>query len=148
MNLQEPIDVLKKGVKNGVTVIDDYAHHPTEIKATIQAAQNYPHKKLYCIFQPHTYTRTLSLFDEFSKAFNGVDKLILTDIYSAREKDLGLVNSKMLADAVSKNGVDTIYIKDFNDIVNYIENNLLDGDVVITMGAGDVYKVGEMYLNM
>lgn len=136
----------KKGVKNGITVIDDYAHHPTEIKATIQAAQNYPHKKLYCIFQPHTYTRTLTLFDEFSKAFNGVDKLILTDIYAAREKDLGLVNSKMLADAVKENGVDVIYIKDFEEIVKYMKENLSEGDVVITMGAGDVYKIGEEFL--
>ncbi|GFR35161.1 hypothetical protein TCEA9_09730 [Thermobrachium celere] len=136
----------KKGTKNGITVIDDYAHHPTEIKATIQAALNYPHKKLYCIFQPHTYTRTLTLFDEFSKAFNGVDKLILTDIYAAREKDLGLVNSKMLAEAIEKNGVDVIYIKDFEDIIKYIEENLSEGDVVITMGAGDVYKIGEEFL--
>jgi len=136
----------KKGVKKGITVIDDYAHHPTEIRATIQAAQNYPHKKLYCIFQPHTYTRTLTLFDEFSKAFNGVDKLILTDIYAAREKDLGLVNSKMLADAVERNGVDVVYIKDFDEIVKYIEENLSEGDVVITMGAGDVYKIGEEFL--
>lgn len=137
----------KKGERNGITVIDDYAHHPTEIMATIQAAQNYPHKKLYCIFQPHTYTRTLTLFDEFSKAFNGVDKLILTDIYAAREKDLGLVNSKMLADAVEKNGVDVIYISYFDDIVEFLEQNLSSGDVIITMGAGDVYKIGEDFLS-
>lgn len=136
----------KKGEKNGVVIIDDYAHHPAEIKATIKAAKNYPHKRIYCVFQPHTYTRTYTLFDEFSTAFLGVDKLILTDIYAAREKDTGLVNAKMLSDAVVKHGVDSVYIKDFDEIVNYLEGELKEGDLLITMGAGDVYKIGEMFL--
>ncbi|MCX7885167.1 MAG: UDP-N-acetylmuramate--L-alanine ligase [Caloramator sp.] len=136
----------KKGESNGITVIDDYAHHPTEIKATLKAAKNYPHRKLYCIFQPHTYSRTISLFEEFASAFNDVDKLILTDIYAAREKDTGMVSSKMLCDAICKSGVDAEYIKSFDEIVNYIKDNLIEGDLLITMGAGDVYKIGEAFL--
>ena len=89
-----------KGKKNGITVIDDYAHHPTEIKATLAAAKNFPHKKLVIAFQPHTYTRTKSLFKEFSEVFDEVDELILADIYAAREKDTGMVSSQMLCDAI------------------------------------------------
>lgn len=77
---------LKSKVKIGIIVIDDYAHHPTEIKATLSAAENYPHKRIFCVFQPHTFSRTLSLYDEFTKAFDNVDELILADIYAAREK--------------------------------------------------------------
>ena len=86
-----------KGVKNGITVVDDYAHHPTEIKATLNAAQNYPHNRIFCVFQPHTYTRTYALFNEFTKCFDDADKLILADIYAAREKDTGLISSDVLA---------------------------------------------------
>lgn len=136
----------KKGEVNGVTVIDDYAHHPTEMKATIRAALNYPHKRLYCVFQPHTYTRTYTLFKEFTEAFDGLDKLILVDIYAAREKDTGLVSSKMLCDAVKERGVNCQYAGSFKEAVSILKDELNPGDVVITMGAGDVFKVGEMYL--
>lgn len=135
-----------KGTKNGVVVIDDYAHHPTEIKATIHAASNYPHERFYCVFQPHTYTRTISLFDDFATAFNGVDKLILADIYAAREKDNGEVNSAMLRDAIASNGVDCLYFDSFEKILDFLKGELKDGDLLITMGAGDVYKIGEDYL--
>jgi UDP-N-acetylmuramate--alanine ligase len=135
-----------KGNFNGVTVIDDYAHHPTEVKATLSAVKNYPHKKLWCIFQPHTYTRTIKLFDEFSSAFNDTDELILTDIYAAREKDTGEINSSMLCDSIKKHGVNAKYISPFEDIVKYIRENASSGDVVITMGAGDVYNIGEILI--
>ena len=135
-----------KGKINGASVIDDYAHHPTEIKATLKAAKNYPHRKIYCVFQPHTYSRTLSLFNEFSNAFYDVDKLILTDIYAAREKDTGVVNSKMLCNEVCKNGVDAVYIKSFDDIVCFLKDKLQKDDIIITMGAGDVTKIGDMLL--
>ncbi|MEF9951501.1 MAG: UDP-N-acetylmuramate--L-alanine ligase [Clostridium sp.] len=137
----------KKGFKDGIEVIDDYAHHPAEIKATIQAVKNYPHKKVYCIFQPHTYTRTITLFDEFASAFDGLDTLILTDIYAAREKDTGVVSSKMLSDAVQKNGVNCTYIKEFDDILSHIKGELKEGDLLVTMGAGDVYLIGERFLD-
>ena len=133
----------KKGKINGTMVIDDYAHHPTEIQATIKAALNYPHKRLFVAFQPHTYSRTKTLFDRFAKAFNGVDKLMLADIYAAREKDTGIVSSKMLCDAICKNGVNASYFGSFDKIVDYLKGELKDGDVLITMGAGDIYKVGD-----
>lgn len=135
-----------KGEKNGVTVIDDYAHHPTEIKATLSAAKNYPHKRIICIFQPHTYSRTLSLFDEFSKAFSDTDELILADIYAAREKDTGVVSSNTLANSIRKNNVKCENIHSFQEIVTYLNNNLKEGDLLLTVGAGNIFEVGEMYL--
>lgn len=135
-----------KGTKDGVTVIDDYAHHPTEIKACLSATKNYPHKKIYCVFQPHTYTRTLSLFDDFSNSFSGVDTLILADIYAARETDTGVVSSTMLGDKIRDNNINCINFHSFDEIVHYLKDNLADGDLLLTMGAGDVYKIGEMYL--
>ncbi|MBZ9689551.1 UDP-N-acetylmuramate--L-alanine ligase [Clostridium estertheticum] len=135
-----------KGTKDGATVIDDYAHHPTEIKAFLSAAKNYPHNKIYCVFQPHTYSRTISLFEDFSDSFYDVDNLILADIYAAREKDAGVISSNMLGDRIRSKNVNCINLHSFDEIVNYLKNNLKDGDVLLTMGAGDVFKVGEMYL--
>lgn len=136
----------KKGEFNSITVIDDYAHHPTEIMATLSAARNYPHNKLWCVFQPHTYSRTIKLLDEFSKAFNDVDELILTDIYAAREKDTGEINSRILTENIRKNGVNVKYVSSFDDIEEYLKRNGSPGDVILTMGAGDVYKIGDMLL--
>lgn len=135
-----------KGIKNGVTVIDDYAHHPTEIKATLEATKNYPHKRVFCVFQPHTYTRTLTLFDDFTESFYSVDRLILADIYAAREKFNKLISSDMLGDKVRENGVNCVNLHSFEEIVEYLKKELQDGDIVLTVGAGDVYRVGEMYL--
>lgn len=136
-----------KGEKNGVTVIDDYAHHPTEIKAFLSAAKNYSHNKIYCVFQPHTYTRTISLFDEFSQAFSDVDELILADIYAARETDTGIVSSDMLGDKIRENGVNCINLHDFQSIVDHLKEKLAPGDLLLTVGAGDVNEIGEMYLS-
>lgn len=135
-----------KGEKNGVTVIDDYAHHPTEIKATLSAAKNYPHKRIFCVFQPHTYSRTLTLFDEFSKAFTDTDELVLADIYAAREKDTGVVSSDKLGDAIRKNNVKCENIHSFEEIVSFLNNTLKSGDLLLTVGAGNVFEVGERYL--
>ncbi|MCE7699544.1 MAG: hypothetical protein K8E24_012305, partial [Methanobacterium paludis] len=135
-----------KGVKDGVTVIDDYAHHPTEIKAALSAAKNYPHKKIYCVFQPHTYSRTKTLFNEFTKAFFDADELILADIYAAREKDTHEISSDMLGDKIRELGVCCSNIHSFEEITAYLETRLASGDLLITVGAGDIYKVGEMYL--
>ncbi|MBR0399284.1 MAG: UDP-N-acetylmuramate--L-alanine ligase [Mogibacterium sp.] len=133
---------------NGVIVIDDYAHHPTEIKATLSAARNVKHNKLWLVFQPHTYTRTKALFDEFVDAFEEADVVILTDIYAAREKDVYNISSYKLMTAMKKKHPDkTIYyVKDFEDIANYITRFAGKDDIAMTMGAGDVYKVGEMLL--
>ena len=134
---------------NGVKVIDDYAHHPTEIKATLAAVKNMKHSKVWVIFQPHTYTRTKALFDEFIESFDDADALILTDIYAAREKDVYNVSSYKLMNAMKDRYPDKeiYYVKDFEDIANYINKVAGPEDVVITMGAGDVYKVGELLVS-
>ncbi len=135
-----------KGIKNGVTVVDDYAHHPTEIKATLSASKNYPHKRIFCVFQPHTYSRTLNLFKEFTEAFNDADELILADIYAARESDTGVVSSSMLADKIDKTKLKCCNLHSFKEIVSYLNENAKSGDLVLTVGAGDVFKIGDMYL--
>lgn len=135
-----------KGVKNGINVIDDYAHHPTEIQATLKASKNYPHKRIIAVFQPHTYTRTITLFKDFVECFDGVDELILADIYAAREKDTGIVSSVTLGDAIRTKGVKATNFHSFEDIVSYLNDTLKEGDLLLTMGAGDVNKIGEMYL--
>lgn len=130
----------KKGFVNGALVIDDYAHHPTEISATIDALKNVSHKDEWCIFQPHTYTRTISLMDDFAKALSNVKNVVITDIFAAREKDTGIVHAKDLADKIDG----AVYIKDFEDIAKYIKENAKEGDVVLTMGAGNVCEIGEI----
>ncbi len=136
-----------KGEVNGAKVLDDYAHHPTEIKATLQAAKAVAgDHKVWCVFQPHTYTRSLALKSEFAVAFSDCDNLVLTDIYAAREKDNGLISSKDLVDAIHENSHNAIYMKEFADIAAYFKEHASAGDLVITMGAGDVYKIGEMML--
>lgn len=132
--------------KKGVTIVDDYAHHPTEIRATLSAAMNIPHNRLWCLFQPHTYTRTLALMDEFADAFQDADVLILTDIYAAREKNIYKVSSETLAGNIKEHHPekDIRYMKDFREMADFVEANARAGDLVITMGAGDIYKVGKM----
>lgn len=132
----------------GVKLVDDYAHHPTEIKATLSAAENLPHRKLWTLFQPHTYTRTLALFDEFADAFEKTDVLILADIYAAREKNIYKISSKKLADKIKKTHPDkeVYYMDSFESIADYVKENAENGDLVITMGAGDIYKVGELII--
>lgn len=135
-----------KGEKNGVKVVDDYAHHPVEIKATLSTAKNMDNKRTICIFQPHTYTRTKTLFDEFATCFGDADKLILMDIYAAREKDTGLVNSIELGDAIRATGVDCINVHSHEEALNVAKSMLKAGDLFMTVGAGDVVKVGEEFL--
>ncbi len=133
-----------KGEVNGITIYDDYAHHPTEIAATLSAAKkSFPDKNIWCIFQPHTYSRTLSLMDEFANSFHDADSIIITDIYAAREKDTGEVSSKDLVKNIKSSGGNVIYIGDFSEIENYILNSCTKDDLCITMGAGDVYLIGE-----
>ena len=132
-----------KGELNGVTIIDDYAHHPTEIAATLKTAAHYPHKELWCIFQPHTYTRTKSLFDEFAKVLATADHLIMADIFAARETDTLGVSSEQLAEAAKAHGCDAIYLPSFEAIELFVKENCKKGDLLITMGAGDVVNIGE-----
>ncbi len=135
-----------KGEINGVTVIDDYAHHPTEIKATLSTAKQIHHNKTYCIFQPHTYTRTKALFNEFAECFNDIDELILMDIYAAREKNTGLVSSDELGDAIRENGIICTNVHSHDEALSYVKSKLTSGDLLLTVGAGDVVIVGEKYL--
>ena len=133
-----------KGNIDGITIIDDYAHHPTEIKATLSAAQQMPHNRIRCIFEPHTYSRTRTLWNEFLTAFNDADELILTDIYAARELPDGVTTSEKLAEAIKETGLKVTYIKDFSDIADYIKSTSETEDIVFTMGAGTVTKIGPM----
>ena len=132
-----------KGEFNGVTVIDDYAHHPTEIEATLKAAKHYPHEKLWCVFQPHTYTRTKAFFHEFAEALSHADHLVLADIYAARETDTLGISSADLAEEVKNLGTDTHYFPSFEEIEAFLKENCKAGDLLITMGAGDIVTVGE-----
>ncbi len=133
---------------NGIKVVDDYAHHPTEIKATLSACQNVPHNRLWVLFQPHTYTRTLALFDEFAEAFEKTDELILTEIYAAREKNIYKISSAQLVEKIKETYPDkhVRFIEKFEEIAEYVKANAGAGDLVLTMGAGDIYKVGDLIL--
>jgi len=138
-----------KGEISGVTIIDDYAHHPTEIRATLTAAQNYPHEKIWCVFQPHTYTRTKALLDEFAQALSIADHVVLADIYAAREKDDLGISSRTLADKIVSLGHECNYFPtttNFNEIEKFLLQNCTKGDLLITMGAGDVVKIGDELL--
>jgi len=132
-----------KGEVNGVKIVDDYAHHPTEIAATLKAAKNTNPKTLWVVFQPHTYTRTKAFLNEFSEALSLADKVILTDVYAAREKDEYGVNSLTLLEKMKQDGIDVTYIKDFEEIEKFVKQNCTKDDLLITMGAGDVVNIAE-----
>ena len=137
-----------KGEVNGFTIIDDYAHHPQEIAATIATAKKYPHKKLWVAFQPHTYSRTLALMDDFAGALSQADEIILADIYAAREKNTVGVTSDDLRKLMLSQNTNVYYIPDFPSIEEFILSHLQEGDLLITMGAGDIVAVGEHLLQI
>lgn len=137
-----------KGSVGGVTIIDDYAHHPTEITATLSAAQKYPHNTLWCVFQPHTYSRTKALMKDFARALSLADKIVLADIYAARETDNLGVSSENLRDEIKALGHECYYFPSFDEIENFLLENCINGDLLITMGAGDVLKIGENLLGL
>ena len=133
----------KKGSVNGFTIIDDYAHHPQEIAATIEAAKKYPHRKLWIVFQPHTYSRTAALLDDFAGALSQADEIVLADIYAAREKNTIGISSDDLRKHMLEQNTNVYYIPQFEDIEDFLLQHVEEGDVLITMGAGDIYKVGD-----
>lgn len=135
-----------KGKIGDVTILDDYAHHPTEIEATLQTAKNYPHDKIWCIFQPHTYTRTKALLKDFAKVLSLSDKVILTDIYPARETDTLGISSLDLLEELKKLGTECYHFSSFDEIENFVLQQCVHNDLLITMGAGDVVKIGEHLL--
>ena len=138
----------KKGTVNGFTIIDDYAHHPQEIAATIEAAKKYPHRKLWIAFQPHTYSRTAALLDDFAGALSQADEIVLADIYAAREKNTIGISSDDLRKHMLEQNTNVYYIPEFKDIEKFLLDNVKEGDVLITMGAGNIYEVGEHLLEL
>lgn len=137
----------KKGEWNGVTIIDDYAHHPSEIKATLTAAARYPHKTLWCVFQPHTYSRTKKFLPEFGEALALADKVVLADIYAAREQNPGDISSDDIRKELEAAGKEAYFFPSFDEIEEFLSKNCVNGDVLITMGAGDVVNIGETLLS-
>jgi UDP-N-acetylmuramate--alanine ligase len=135
-----------KGETHGIQIIDDYAHHPTEITATLKAAQKYPHKDLWCVFQPHTYSRTRAFLHDFATALSMADKIVLSDIYAARETDPGDISSRDLKKELENLGKEVYYFPGFDEIENFLLQNCTNGDLLITMGAGDIVTVGENLL--
>ena len=136
-----------KGSFNNVSVYDDYGHHPTEITATANALKQKKYNKSWVIFQPHTYSRTKTLLNDFANALLNFDNIIVTDIYAARENNTYDISSKDLVDKIKQLGHDAIYISDFNEIVKYIKEHAKPSDIVLTLGAGTVTNIGPMLVD-
>ena len=135
-----------KGCVDGVTVIDDYAHHPTEIRATLTAAENYPHKRLVLVFQPHTYSRTKAFLKDFSEVLSLADVIVLADIYAAREQNTYGISSKDILALLKEKGKEAYYFPSFEEIEKFLLKKCMNGDLLITMGAGNVVEIGEAIL--
>lgn len=135
-----------KGTVDGVTIIDDYAHHPTEIRATLTAAKNYPHKRLVLVFQPHTYSRTKAFLDDFAEVLSLADVIVLADIFAAREQNTFGVSSKDILTRLQEKGKNAYYFPSFEEIEKFLLKNCMNGDLLITMGAGNVVEIGEALL--
>jgi len=136
-----------KGSFCGATVVDDYAHHPTEIKTTLSTARKAAGDgRVFCVFQPHTYTRALKLRDAFSESFSLCDEVIVVDIYAAREKDTGLICARDIAADINRVSHNARYAESFDAAMAVLQEKAAPGDYLITMGAGDVYRIGEQLL--
>ena len=135
-----------KGILDGITIIDDYAHHPAEIRAALTSARSYGTHRIVCVFQPHTYTRTRALLTDFADALTLADLIVLPDIYPAREEDPGDISSRDLESLLHKKGKDVYYFPSFSEIESFLRKVCVDGDLLITMGAGDVVNIGESLL--
>jgi UDP-N-acetylmuramate--alanine ligase len=132
-----------------ITILDDYAHHPTEIRASLQAIrQRYQPKRIWCIFQPHQYSRTRFLLDDFSESFKLADVTIVPEIYFVRDSQAAKkeVNSQILVERMRANGTEAVFIDSFGAICDYLKKNVTPGDLVVTMGAGDIWKVADEYI--
>jgi UDP-N-acetylmuramate--alanine ligase len=138
-----------KGAAQDVVVIDDYAHHPTEVQATLQAARaGWKDSRIIAVFQPHLYSRTRDLYNEFGSSFFDADILLVTDVYPSREQPIEGITGKLIADTASDIGHrQVIYVPDKKDVPAHLHTIAKPGDVVITMGAGDIYRFGETFLN-
>jgi UDP-N-acetylmuramate--alanine ligase len=141
--------LMLKEQHGGISVLDDYAHHPTEIQASLKAIrERYQPRRLWCVFQAHQYSRTQALLDEFAHSFAQADKVILPEIYFARDSQASCdaVNARILAERIRATGADAQHIATFDAVCDYLEQNVDAGDVVVTMGAGDVWKVSDEYI--
>jgi UDP-N-acetylmuramate--alanine ligase len=135
-----------KGTLGGVTIIDDYAHHPTEIRATLTAAANYPHDRLVLVFQPHTYSRTKAFLDDFAEVLSLADVVVLADIYAARETNTYNISSRDILQKLKERGTECYYFPTFEEIEKFLLKKCMNGDLLITMGAGNVVEIGESLL--
>lgn len=135
-----------KGKVNGASIYDDYGHHPTEIVATAKSLMNKKYNESWVVFQPHTYSRTKTLLEDFAKALLNFDNIIVLDIYAAREKNTYNISSKDLVDKIISLGKDAKYIPDFYKCVSYIKENAKENDIIMTLGAGTVTQIGPMLL--
>lgn len=136
----------KGSLPNNVPIFDDYAHHPTEIKATANAVKNKTYNESWVVFQPHTYSRTKLLLDDFAEAVSNFDNIIILDIYAARETNTFDISSKDLVNKINSNGKKAIYIPNFDEVVSYLKSNVKEDDIIITLGAGTVTQIGPMLL--
>ena len=164
LELQVPFSKVKAGIEkftgvfrrwevkaeiNGITVIDDYAHHPTEIRATLAGAKAGWRRRTVCVFQPHLYSRTRDFYDEFGRAFFNADVLIVTDVYPAREEPIQGVSGELIANAAKEFGHKQVhYVPEKKDVPGYLMTITRPGDMVITMGAGDIWKFGEQFISL
>lgn len=135
-----------KGKINGASIYDDYGHHPTEIVATSKSVANKKHNKSWVVFQPHTYSRTKNLLDDFAHALLNFDNVIVLDIYAARETNTYNISSKDLVDKIISLGKDAKYIPNFDECVSYLKENVQKDDLILTLGAGTVTQIGPMLL--
>ena len=133
-----------KGMLNGARVYDDYGHHPTEVKATAKALKNKKYNKSWVVFQPHTYSRTFNLLDDFANALLEFDNIIVTDIYAARETNTYNISSKDLVNKIIELGKNAIYLPSLEECASYLKENVKKDDIVLTLGAGTVTNIGPM----
>lgn len=137
----------KKGEVNGITVYDDYAHHPTECRATLAGTKAGWRRRVVCVFQPHLYTRTRDFYEEFGKSFLLSDVLVVTDVYPAREEAIQGISGELIVNAAKRFGhKDAQYVPDKKQIPDHLTSIVKSGDIVITMGAGDIWMYGEEFL--
>ena len=133
-----------KGKVNGASIYDDYGHHPTEIVATSKSLMNKKYNKSWVVFQPHTYSRTKTLLNDFAKALLNFDNIIVLDIYAAREKNTYGISSQDLVDKINSLGKNAKYIPDFDNCVSFLKENVKENDIIMTLGAGTVTNIGPM----
>jgi UDP-N-acetylmuramate--alanine ligase len=137
----------QKKYSNGVMLIDDYAHHPTEVQATLQAAhRGWPDRRVIAVFQPHLYSRTQELYKEFGLSFFDAEVLVVTDVYPSREKPIEGITGALIANTAEQYGHKNVhYVHDKKDVASELKNIVKAGDIIITMGAGDIYRMGDEF---